>query len=419
MGAWAARITDLRWGTHAEFTRCVVDYSGSPPRVTLEDRSADLRMLYCDLWNVDVAWEKSETLVDDPNVRSYQSIYLASEKRVRLAIRVTRPLRPSTQMLSDPGRVVIDLAWGASPASATSSAAPSTASPPVREAPSARSPFAAPPASASSPAAPTTAPPPPAQPTASRKKPLVILDPGHGGWHKGASGTVSGQTVWEKDLTMSMARKTKALLDSRGRCEVILTRTQDVYMGLYERVQFAEKREGDLFVSIHCNATGNPSARNRARGLEFWYWNKNGSTSAAARELERLENDESGNPGLSQALPRARRLLSSLMADQLEIQALQSRKVAEIMEGVFLRQSYFRQYYRGIHSARFKVLENYMMPSVLVEVGFLTHPTEARLLASNPFQDMAARCMADSIEQVLRELAAPAPATVAGLTQGN
>lgn len=444
IATWAARITDIRWGTHEDFTRCVLDYSGSAPRVTIEDRSADLRMLYCDLWGVDVAWGRSETLVDDPNVRSYQSIYLTSEKRVRLAIRVTRSLRPSVQLLSDPGRVVIDLTWGnaltgttgSSPATLRASGLVSSNNPvsgqsatpsSAREVAPAGSPFVAPPASASSSSASAIAPggnsatasPPTASPAASRKKPLVILDPGHGGWHKGAAGTVNGRTVWEKDLTMSMARKTKTLLDARGRYEVILTRTQDVYVGLYERVQFAEKREGDLFVSIHCNATDNPSARNRARGLEFWYWNKNGSTSAAARELERLENDESGNPGLSQALPQARRLLSSLMADQLEVQALQSRKVCEAMESVFLRQSYFRQYYRGIHSARFKVLENYMMPSVLVEVGFLSHPTEARLLASGQFQDQAAQCLADSIEQVMRQLIAPAPATVAGLSQGN
>lgn len=406
--AWATRITDIRWGSHAGFTRCVLEYSGPPPRVTVEDRSANLRMLYCDLWGIDAPWEKAETRVDDPQVRSYQSIYIASEKRVRLAIRVTQSMRPSTQLLSDPGRLVIDLAW------ATSASGPTGGGGAVTQSPATAS-VSRPSAVADAGAASSTA----SAPAAPRKKPLVILDPGHGGWHKGAAGTVNGRTVWEKDLTMAMAQKTKALLDARGRCETILTRTQDVYVGLYERVQFAEKRGGDLFVSIHYNATSNPAAKNRARGLEFWYWNKNSSNSAAARELERLENDESGNPGLSHALPQARRLLSSLMADQLEIQALESRKVAEVMEKVFLRQSYFRQHYRGIHSARFKVLENYMMPSVLVEMGFLTHPTEARLMVGAQFQDMAARCLADSIEQVLRELIAPTPATVAGLPPGN
>lgn len=462
--AHAARVRDIRWGDHGDFSRCVVEFDSSPGRAVLENRTGDLRMLYCDLYSTDGNPTKGVQSVDDPNIRSIRAVYLPGEKRLRLAVKVERPARTKLLTLDSPGRVVIDFFWdrSASPASGASgsgaksaSTSPSTSvsgsasqviqykpytwtetssdtalsggsvwsgasrgmTPPWVQSPSSgltpgggidqtsASPFASPTASSAS-----TLPPPdssssraaPASPRS--RKPIVVLDPGHGGYHKGAVANVNGKTVYEKDITMAVALKTKAVLESRGQVEVRLTRTKDVYIGLFERTQIAERLDGDLFVSIHCNSTDDRAAARRARGVEFWYWNSNSATSAAAKYLEKLENDEGHADGIGDAAPGTRRLIGSLMADQLESMALRSAEVCDVFNAAFKKVSYFREHNRGVKSARFKVLETYQMPSVLIEIGFLSHPTESRNLVSSDFQQTTARALADAIERTASTL---------------
>ncbi len=374
----ATEIREIRWGRHEGYARCVVEYRGDTPRLTFEDRTADLNLLYCDFWNVNQPAAGSPSAPEDPRILSCVTMYSPRESKMRLGVRLAEPATPRTLHLTDPTRIVIDFYWKSG--AAAPAAAPGGAD------------GAEPPAPA------LAAAPIPARPA---RKPVVILDPGHGGWHKGAIGRVGKKTVYEKDITLAIAEKLKRRLDATGRFDVRLTRTKDVYLGLYERVEFAEKNHGDLFISIHCNATDEARRKSQARGLEFWYWNKSNSGSAAAKYLEKLENDEGPQGALSQADPKARRLLGALMTEQLEARALQSRKASELLEGPFLRRDYFKRHYRGIHSARFKVLENYAMPSVLVEAGFLSHPEEAKLLDSARFQDQVAESLAEGVQAIL------------------
>ena len=80
-----------------------------------------------------------------------------------------------------------------------------------------------------------------------------------------------------------------------------------------------------------------------------------------------------------------------MMTDALTMQTLESRRVARSLEAAFLRDSQYRANYRGIDGARFKVLENYAMPSVLIEYGFITHPEEVRRLSSPRHQEIMAQ----------------------------
>ncbi len=450
----AAEITDIRWGRHEGFSRCVLEFNGDPPRVTLQDYTASQRILYCDFSGTSRASiPASGSVAEDSRILGYTSRYLEAERRLRLSVRVDRAASPRTITLSDPGRVVIDLYWDGNPPDTQTPAYASAAARTETKQASQTSGFAswASPwryftgssgnaakssssssSSSASSAAQTQADPPAASAASSNSaapsnyastsssssprsplpfRPVIIIDPGHGGWHKGAIGKVDGHAVMEKDVAMKIAVKLKNYLQKSGEFDVRMTRTSDDYVGLVDRVVFAEEKKGDLFVSIHCNATDNGKRASEARGLELWFWNKSGSSNAAAKHLEQLENDESGGVNLSNTTARTRRLLSTLMADRLEEQALLSGKVADRLAKPFLRQYYFKQHYRGIHSARFKVLENYMMPSVLVEVGFLSHPQEARLLASDKFQDGVARCLADGIREAVELInAASAPA---------
>lgn len=432
--AAAARVTDIRWGSHEGFSRCVVEFNGSPARAVLENRIADLGMLYCDLYGTTSDPIKGVQAVGDPNIQSIQTVYVPSEKKLRLAVKLGRRARPSLMTLNNPGRVVIDFYWQTGGDSGSSSSGSATSSGSISglgarpstymrnrsaqsSAASSRNDSRPEGASLWSRQGTTGIIPgggsasPSSQPaqraavvTPRSRKPIVVVDPGHGGWHKGAVGHVNGRTVYEKTITLQIAWKVKAKLEARGNVEVKLTRTKDVYVGLFERTQIAEKDHGDLFVSIHCNSTDDRAASRHARGVEFWYWNKNSSTSAAARYLEKLENDEGHSDGIAGAAPTTRRLIGSLMADQLESMALRSADVCKTFSRAFDKISYFRKYNRGIKSARFKVLETYQMPSILVEVGFLSHPTEARYLVTDHFQDMIADSLARGIERTVENL---------------
>lgn len=470
-GRAAARVVEVRWGDHNSYTRGVVELSALPSSMLVENRSlGSERLVFLILDGVETPSNRSVVPVGRNGIVSYQWVPPRGDGRPRLAIKVDRPARTTVLSVTGPPRVVVDLAWfaeargsgGATPANAAMVSSPSalvasanaTAPAPVakpRPAATAKSgsssvfSFLSPVgdvirsisgggdeedeekvAAPAEPRAtrPTSASPPPrsvsyddslaldAQDGSTGRR-RIIIDPGHGGWHKGAMGKVDGRTVWEKDIVMQVARRLKARLDATGRYDTRLTRTTDEYISLGARADFAMDNQGDLFVSLHCNAVDGAAAQRRARGFEIWYWNKNGSTSAAAKLLERLENDEGDHSGLDSARPEARRMLSTLMADQLESQAAQSRILCETMGQAFTKDEYFRKHWRGIHSARFKVLENYMMPSMLVELGFLSHPEEAKLLADDAFQDRCARYLADGIENIMRRMQPAGSSTMA------
>jgi len=151
-------------------------------------------------------------------------------------------------------------------------------------------------------------------------------------------------------------------------------------MGLQERTDFASQNRGDLFISLHTNAVPIPSMGGRARGFEIWVWDQNGNKSAAAKALESLENDDGS------VTQNNSNLIGAIMRDALQSQALTSRKVAQVVHSAFIEDPYFRRHDRGIQGAKFKVLEIYDMPSILIEMGFITHPEEVKLLFQARFQ---------------------------------
>ncbi len=230
---------------------------------------------------------------------------------------------------------------------------------------------------------------------------LVIIDPGHGGFSKGArtSRRIHGHYYWEKDLVLKIAWKLKALIDKSPNLSAKMTRKKDVYVSLADRVEFAEKNNGDLFISVHLNAVEGHRGT-RARGIEIYHWSETGSKNAAVRYLEKLENDQ-----LLPRLPktqnrRLKRILTSMLKDALEEEKIQSTHLCNVMWGQFKKYPYFRKHHRNpvVKSARFYVLANYAMPSILIEVGFLSNPREAVYLISDSFQWKSARLIYNGIQ---------------------
>lgn len=227
-----------------------------------------------------------------------------------------------------------------------------------------------------------------------RERKIVVIDAGHGGYDPGATGPGG---LKEKDVTLDIARKLKKILQERYNLEVYLTRNRDIYMGLGKRTAVANKKKADLFVSIHTNA----SLKRRTGGIETYFLNWTNDTEAmrvAARE----------NAISLEKMKRARSELGTILAAlERETKRDKSLRLAH-----FIQDSLYRRLtrgYRGIESlgvkqALFYVLVDAEMPSVLVEVAFISNPREERLLGSRKFKKTAVKAIASGIYKYILSL---------------
>jgi N-acetylmuramoyl-L-alanine amidase len=204
----------------------------------------------------------------------------------------------------------------------------------------------------------------------------IVLDPGHGGVDPGASGS---HDLAEKDLTLDIAQRLRALLEESG-FDVVMTRERDESVSLRERALLANRVRGDLFVSVHVNAIPGPEPC----GMEVYYL---GATDdPRARELADLENREAGY-----ALTDLRRLLDGLYA---HVRREESRVFAHVVrEGLaaFLRYAHPGIKDNGVKTAPFLVLTATEMPGLLAEVSCLSNEPQAQLLTERGHRQSLAR----------------------------
>jgi len=209
----------------------------------------------------------------------------------------------------------------------------------------------------------------------------VMIDPGHGGKDPGAQGLYG---VTEKDVNLRFAKILGEALRKKG-FNVLYTRTTDVFIPLETRTEMANSKGADLFVSIHCNSHGNADSE----GLETYSLNlanSRDSVRVAARENAVSQKKVSDLQAILTDL-----MLSSKTAESKDLAKLvQKRALAE------LRGSW-RTRDRGPHEAPFFVLIGANMPAVLVELGYITNPDEAKRLTSDAYLNALAKGMVDGI----------------------
>lgn len=211
------------------------------------------------------------------------------------------------------------------------------------------------------------------------KKRIVVLDPGHGGKDPGAIG-YSG--VYEKNITLAMARELKALLDKDPRYKVYMTRNNDIFISLGERVRIARKYDADLFLSIHAD-----SARNRnAIGLSVYTLSETASDKEAAALAER-ENKADIIAGLN--LVEHSKEVSDILINLAQRETMnRSSEFATCMVGE-MRKSV--KLVSNTHRfAGFAVLKAPDVPSVLLEMGYLSNRNEERLLKQKSYRNKLA-----------------------------
>ena len=278
-------------------------------------------------------------------------------------------------------------------------ASPADSQPPANEPhPSAPDPDT----SGKAPAEPLPDPPPP--PSAAAKGVFtVVLDAGHGGKDPGAVGKkVGGKPLLEKDATLAIAKMVRDELRGHKGIRVVLTRGQDEFLSLGERTRIANKEKGELFVSIHCNSL--PMASKRRDEVQgFMIYLLREAKSEADRAIERRENEairfETGERQRKEALSP---LEWVMLEHQLNLFTKESERFAEIVVKNMESKGPVKKERTGAGQAGFFVLVGALMPSVLIETGYVSNDADAENLGSTSGRKAIARQIARSIQEFQR-----------------
>lgn len=220
---------------------------------------------------------------------------------------------------------------------------------------------------------------PAGEPAGIQDRLVVVIDPGHGGSQRGAVG-VTG--VREKDLVLQVARRAGRMLGNVGDVEVVMTRREDDEIALEERVEMANLVRADLFVSIHANSFTSPSLG----GVETFFH----SIEASGEEARRVASCENAPKGKkSRAAPDT---LSLILEDMQSAEKLRdSSRLAHLVQEQLAGAVPFEN--RGVMQADFTVLRGTRMPSILVELGFLSNPREEKTLGDPLTQEKIANAI--------------------------
>ena len=246
-----------------------------------------------------------------------------------------------------------------------------------------------------------TAPPGPAAPAANRDGSYslarqlglgarrIVIDAGHGGHDPG---TIGRRGLMEKDLVLDVALRLEKMVREELGADVVMTRSSDVFIPLEERTAIANARDADLFLSIHANASRNPTAR----GIETYFLSfaqnphaeavaarENAISSATLKDLQGLVKAITLNSKIDESRDFATSVQEAM------VQHLRGHGPAED---------------RGVHTAPFYVLIGANMPSVLAEIAFVSNPDDERRLNTPPFREEIARSLLKGVRTYLESL---------------
>jgi N-acetylmuramoyl-L-alanine amidase len=217
----------------------------------------------------------------------------------------------------------------------------------------------------------------------------IVLDPGHGGEDPGARGRGGSH---EKDVTLVIARRLKAMIEQEPGLRVVMTRDSDFYLPLAARVEKARKVKADLFVSIHADAFVKP----HARGSSVFALSERRATSEAARWLAKKENDADLIGGVN--LDVKDRYLAQTLLDLSQTATISDS--LKLGRHVLSELGAINTLHKPqVEQASFAVLKSPDVPSILVETAFISNPEEERRLNDEAYQDKLARAILNGIKR--------------------
>ncbi len=246
-------------------------------------------------------------------------------------------------------------------------------------------------------------PTPAIEPHGDRKKPFtVVIDAGHGGKDPGAVGKIGDVDAFEKTATLQVARKLRDALSDLPGVKVVMTRDKDVFLELSERTRLANAAKGELFISLHCNSLPLNSKRREEVG-GFMVYLLREAKDENDRAIERRENEairyETGERAKKQSLSPVEWMM---LEHQLNLYTKESERLAGLVVNNLSKHGPVEKERTGAGQAGFFVLVGALMPSVLIEMGYVSNLDDAAALMDPARQKRIAAGIAKSIEEFRR-----------------
>jgi N-acetylmuramoyl-L-alanine amidase len=227
------------------------------------------------------------------------------------------------------------------------------------------------------------------QSSSSDARPLVVLDPGHGGIDTGTKGP-NGQM--EKDIVLDFAKRLREKIETAGKYRVLLTRSDDTFVPLAERVRFAREASAALFISIHADSL--PRREGDTQGATVYTLSETATDPAAARLAEQENRaDVIAGVDLKEQPDDVAGILIDLAQRETKTFSVQfaNKLVGTIKQTARLHKD-------PIKSAGFRVLRAPDVPSVLVELGYVSNKEDLQSLSSDSWRDRTANAMASAVD---------------------
>jgi N-acetylmuramoyl-L-alanine amidase len=356
-------VTEVRHWSYPAYTRVVVELTRpvttEVKRLAADRSEARPERLYLDLPGVWVGLRYADPIPVEDGLLEGIRLGQNSRTATRLVIDLKRYDHHRLFFLSSPSRVVLDVYGG-------KQSGRGAADPGARRAPSGQGPL----------------------PLGMRQVRTVVLDPGHGGRDPGALGAYGLQ---EKDVTLRLARALRPRLVARG-FRVVMTRDGDQTLSLEGRTAFAEGVGGDVFISLHTNASKSRSTR----GIETYYLDK-----SHERHSRRVAARENGVP--AHRLDDLQRIVGQLRVSEVSVHSARLAKTVHETVIAGVRSTHGSVEDLGVKRGPFHVLFLSNMPSILLEAGFLTNGSEARRLRSAFYIDVLAEQISRGLSSYRRE----------------
>jgi N-acetylmuramoyl-L-alanine amidase len=225
---------------------------------------------------------------------------------------------------------------------------------------------------------------------------IIVIDPGHGGKDPGAAGD---RGSYEKDVVLAISKELQQLINKQSGMQAFLTRSRDRFLTLRERLHRAREANADIFIAIHADAFPD----SRANGSSVYALSQRGATSEAARWLAEKENySELGGVDLN----NKSNLLRSVLLDLSQTATIDSSlQLGTYMLGG-LRQV-TRLHRKRVEQAPFVVLKSPDIPSILIEIGFISNPMEEQRLKNHAYQQRLAQAMLNGLNDYFSASAPP------------
>ncbi len=361
----ANEIKDIRVNTSKSETRTVIDLSASVEYsyFTL----ATPHRLVVDLKNTKNSAKLPKSVTKSPILTKIRESSPPDSSSFRLVFELKSNVSPKLFKLNPGGgsghRLVIDFPISGSTSASTAAPAPSQPVTAVKRA------------------------------STAKRDVLIVIDPGHGGKDPGSIGP---SKKYEKNVTLSVSKKLAARLNATPGVRARLTRTGDYYVGLDQRIAIADKDQAHLFISIHADAFTSP----QPRGASVFFLNDRRTNTEIARWVENHER-QSARLGGNTTVTRDDRNVNKTL---LDLQFTNSKREGEKLAIEILAElkKIARLHKSKPAEASLAVLRQPQIPSVLVELGFISNPTEERLLFQRSYQDKLAGALTNAVMKYMK-----------------